>query len=63
MDRQHHWNAVYGTKGERDVSWFEASPAVSIEMIEARGPDTLRHACSTWAAVIHAWSMSSSRAA
>jgi len=42
MDRRHHWNAVYGTKGERDVSWFEASPAVSIDMIEAAGltPET-----------------------
>ncbi len=37
MNRQQHWNTVYTTKGERDVSWFEASPDVSIEMIEAAG--------------------------
>jgi 2-polyprenyl-3-methyl-5-hydroxy-6-metoxy-1,4-benzoquinol methylase len=37
-----HWNTVYRTKGERDVSWFEALPSVSIRMIEAAGltPDT-----------------------
>ena len=32
-----HWERIYGTKGERDVSWFEALPAVSVEMIEAAG--------------------------
>jgi hypothetical protein len=37
MGRQRHWDTVYTTKGERDVSWFEASPDVSIEMIEAAG--------------------------
>ena len=37
MDRQQHWNAVYRTKGERDVSWFEVVPAVSIDIIEAAG--------------------------
>src|SRR6266542_6013467 len=37
VNRQQHWNTVYTTKGERDVSWFEASPDVSIEMIEAAG--------------------------
>jgi SAM-dependent methyltransferase len=37
MNRQRHWDTVYTTKGERDVSWFEASPDISIEMIEAAG--------------------------
>jgi SAM-dependent methyltransferase len=37
MDRQQHWDAIYATKGERDVSWFEASPDMSIAMIEAAG--------------------------
>jgi hypothetical protein len=37
MNRQQHWDTVYATKGERDVSWFEASPDVSIAMIEAAG--------------------------
>lgn len=37
MDRQAHWNTVYGTKAEQDVSWFETLPAVSMQMIEAAG--------------------------
>ena len=42
MGRQQHWDTVYATKGERDVSWFEPSPDVSLAMIEAAGvgPDT-----------------------
>ena len=42
MNRQDHWNAIYRLKGERDVSWFEAAPTVSIEMIQASGivPET-----------------------
>jgi hypothetical protein len=35
--RQQHWNTVYTTKSERDVSWFETSPDVSLQMIEAAG--------------------------
>ena len=37
MTVKQHWNTVYATKGERDVSWFEASPVVSLELIEAAG--------------------------
>ncbi len=37
MDRHHHWNTVYTTKGERDVSWFEPSADVSLSLIEAAG--------------------------
>lgn len=40
MERQAHWNTVYTTKGERDVSWFEALPAVSLQMMEAAGLNT-----------------------
>ena len=42
MNRKNHWERVYATKGERDVSWFEALPSISIEMLEAAGitPDT-----------------------
>ena len=42
MNRHDHWNAIYSTKGEQGVSWFEALPSVSVEMIEAAGltPDT-----------------------
>jgi trans-aconitate methyltransferase len=41
-NRQEHWNAIYKSKDEWDVSWFEAFPAISLEMIEAIGlkPDT-----------------------
>lgn len=37
-----HWDGIYRVKRERDVSWFEAAPLVSIEMIEAAGltPET-----------------------
>jgi SAM-dependent methyltransferase len=37
VDRKEHWERVYATKRERDVSWFEALPALSIEMLEAAG--------------------------
>lgn len=37
MQIQDHWNAIYRTKGERDVSWFEAVPDVSLAMIHAAG--------------------------
>lgn len=35
--RREHWASVYANRGERDVSWFEAVPAVSVRMIEAAG--------------------------
>jgi Methyltransferase domain len=37
MHPKQHWDTVYATKGERDVSWFEPSPDVSLAMIEAAG--------------------------
>lgn len=37
MQRKEHWESVYTTRGERDVSWFEALPAISIEMLDAAG--------------------------
>jgi trans-aconitate methyltransferase len=37
MNRQNHWNTVFTTKGERDVSWFEVLPAISVKMMEAAG--------------------------
>ena len=36
-DRQPHWQGVYTSKGEAEVSWFQESPAVSLEMIELAG--------------------------
>jgi trans-aconitate methyltransferase len=40
--RHDHWDSMYRTKGEQDVSWFEALPSMSLEMMEAAGltPDT-----------------------
>ena len=40
--RQAHWEGVYTTKGEREVSWFQDNPAPSLGLIEAIGaaPET-----------------------
>ena len=38
-DRTTHWDNVYATKGEAEVSWFQDSPATSLEMIRAASPD------------------------
>lgn len=38
-DRTTHWQNVYATKGEAEVSWFQDSPAISLEMIRAANPD------------------------
>jgi ubiquinone/menaquinone biosynthesis C-methylase UbiE len=35
--RQVHWQNVYTTKAESEVSWFEGSPAISLKLIEAAG--------------------------
>lgn len=37
MERRQHWNGVYSTKGEQEVSWFESLPLVSLQMLEAAG--------------------------
>lgn len=37
MSRETHWNTIYRTKSEREVSWFEGLPAISLAMIEAAG--------------------------
>ena len=34
---QAHWDKVYGSKGITDVSWYEAQPATSLELIRATG--------------------------
>ncbi|MBW7971806.1 class I SAM-dependent methyltransferase [Bradyrhizobium sp. BR 10289] len=36
--RSTHWQNVYATKGETEVSWFQDSPATSLEMIRAANP-------------------------
>jgi len=35
--RQAHWEKVYTTKGENEVSWFQQSPAPSFELIVQAG--------------------------
>jgi hypothetical protein len=37
MNRPEHWDTLYRTRDERDVSWFEEVPAVSLQLIEAAG--------------------------
>ncbi len=37
-DRKAHWEAVYEQKDEAEVSWFQESPALSIELIGALAP-------------------------
>jgi len=36
-ERQTHWENVYQIKAERDVSWFEESPTISLDLIHATG--------------------------
>lgn len=36
-DRQTHWESVYSTKGENEVSWYQASPDISLDLIRAAG--------------------------
>jgi hypothetical protein len=42
MDAKQHWDTLFTARGEGDVSWFEALPAISLRMMEAAGlgPDT-----------------------
>src|SRR5258707_12569844 len=35
--RQAHWENVYTTKTEKEVSWFQENPAPSLELIAAAG--------------------------
>ena len=36
-DRAAHWNDVYSTKAETEVSWFEQTPDVSLRLLDAAG--------------------------
>jgi SAM-dependent methyltransferase len=38
--RKAHWESVYTTKGEREVSWFQENPAPSLELIALAGLST-----------------------
>ena len=33
-----HWETVYTTKGENEVSWFQENPAPSLELIDLARP-------------------------
>jgi len=35
--RQGHWQNVYGTKSEHEVSWFQETPEISLEIISSVG--------------------------
>ena len=37
-DRQAHWQNVYTSKGENEVSWFQENPAPSLELIDLARP-------------------------
>lgn len=39
-DRRSHWESVYTTKNEDEVSWFETSPDVSLELLHEAGLKT-----------------------
>ena len=36
-NRQAHWDEVYTSKSENAVSWFQESPALSLELIKLAG--------------------------
>jgi 2-polyprenyl-3-methyl-5-hydroxy-6-metoxy-1,4-benzoquinol methylase len=36
-DRQAHWQNVYATNAEKEVSWFQENPAPSLDLIAATG--------------------------
>ena len=38
-DRSAHWEGVYATKGETEVSWFQESPSISLDLIRHANPD------------------------
>jgi hypothetical protein len=38
-ERRTHRQTVYQTKGERNVSWFQESAAISLDLIRATGID------------------------
>ena len=32
IERHSHWQNIYQTKGERDVSWFQEGPRISLDL-------------------------------
>src|SRR4051812_27676341 len=37
LDRQAHWQSVYATKAESEVSWFQEDPAPSLDLVAETG--------------------------
>jgi SAM-dependent methyltransferase len=37
-DTEHHWDRVYATKSDSEVSWFQARTATSLELIRVAAP-------------------------
>jgi SAM-dependent methyltransferase len=37
MERRDHWNTVYSSKSDEQVSWFEALPSVSLRLLASAG--------------------------
>jgi ubiquinone/menaquinone biosynthesis C-methylase UbiE len=37
MPHKEHWERIYEKKADQDVSWFESSPAMSLQMLDAAG--------------------------
>jgi trans-aconitate methyltransferase len=37
-NRKAHWETVYTTKGENEVSWFQENPTPSLELIDLANP-------------------------
>ncbi len=38
MDARQHWDTVYQTKADADLSWFQPSPAAALALIDALRP-------------------------
>jgi SAM-dependent methyltransferase len=39
MDRKAHWEGIYSSKSEQEVSWFQPDPSRSLELIRAALPE------------------------
>ena len=37
FDRHAHWEGVYASKKESELSWFEATPQMSLDLIRQSG--------------------------
>ena len=38
MERQQHWDSIYETESVTNVSWYEAEPQASLDLIETASP-------------------------